>query len=89
MKDGNSFKLKKHHTFVIDGEHGSYKIPPLEQLPYDVWKGIANASKYDTKRQIDAFRDFCIGICPEIEKEEIGDYQWLIIGKKYLELMGE
>lgn len=84
-----TFKLKKHDPFVIEGEHGKYEIPPLDSLEYDAWKDMATASKGDVKTQINACKAFFLGVCPPLANENIGDYNWMIIGKKYLEIMGE
>lgn len=84
------FKLTKHEPFVIEGVHGSYEIPPLENLEYEDWKGIAEASQQsDFKKKLDAFREFFIRICPDLEKEGLADNQCMALGTAYMMDMGK
>ncbi len=86
----NSFKLKHHEPFKFEGDHGTYLIQPLEKLTYDEWKDVAAlAEGADTKMMLDAYKEFFLRVCPDLEKEDIGDNQWLQFGSLYFESMGE
>lgn len=90
MAKKNSFKLIHHMPFTFEGDHGTYEIPPLEKLAYDEWKDVAAlANGADAKQTLDAYKEFFLLICPNLEKEEIGDNQWLQFGSAYFESMGE
>ena len=88
----HGFKLKHNEPFMFYGDKGEYEIPPLEKLAYDDWKdmaGILTGNRGDTKMILDSYKEFFLRICPDLEKEEIGDNQWLQFGSAYLESMGE
>lgn len=84
------YKLKHHEAFEFEGDKGTYTIPPLEQLAYDEWKGVASlANGADARQMLEAYKSFFLAICPELKEEEIGDNQWLQFGTAYFESMGE
>lgn len=89
MAKKNSFILTKHEPFTIVG-NTEHKIPPLEDLSYEDWKGVAALRNgTDTKRIIEAYKAFFEAVCPELKDEPIGDNQWIMIGKSYFDYMGE
>lgn len=86
------FKLKHHEPFIFEGDNGSYSIPPLEELTYDQWKGVASVSTNadaDARIILAAYKTFFLEVCPDLENEKIGDNQWLQFGSLYFESMGE
>lgn len=86
----NSFKLKHHEPFTFEGDKGTYKIPPLEELAYEDWKDVAGLTRgSDMKKTLDAYKAFFLRVCPDLEQEAIGDNQWLQLGGIYFRAMGE
>lgn len=88
----HGYKLKHNEPFIFYGDNGDYEIKPLEKLEYDDWKdlaGVLTGKDSDTKTILESYKEFFLRICPDLEKEEIGDNQWLQFGSAYLESMGE
>ena len=91
MAKRKTFKLKHHEPFEIEGELGTYEIPPLEKMAYDDWKDVAALLNGDADmgNMLEAYKSFFLNVCPDIANEEIGDNQWLQLGSAYFESMGE
>ena len=86
----SKYILKHHDPFVFQGDEGTYKIPPLEELSYDSWKDVAAlANGADPRQILDAYKAFFLDVCPDLAKEKIGDNQWIQFGSKYFDSMGE
>lgn len=81
-----SFQISEHEDFTINGTKGTYIIPALSKLPYDAIKGFFQKNKTPTPREaLDMYKSFFLGLAPGLEDEPIGDFQWLQIGKAYME----
>lgn len=91
MKKRETFKLKHKEPFAVECDGGTvYEIPPLDRLAYEDWADISQlGDDADTKMVIDTYRAFFLRVCPDLEGEDIGDNQWVILGRGYLEAMGE
>ena len=86
-----SFKLTHNEPFEFIGDNGKYIIPPLDDLSYADWKGVAALAggKADTKKILEEYKKFFLRICPELADEKIGDNQWIQFGTAYFAAMGE
>lgn len=92
MAKKNRFKLSHNEPFFFEGDKGEYEIPPLDKLTYEDWKTVAeltNKKDVDTGVVLDAYKEFFLRICPELENEAIGDNQWFQFGTAYFRAMGE
>ena len=90
MGKRNAFKLTHKEPFLVECEKEKHEIPPLDRLKYDDWADISQLPEAaDTKQVIDTYKAFFMRVCPSLESEDIGDNQWVILGKAYLKAMGE
>lgn len=81
-----SFQISEHEDFTINGTKDTYTIPALNKLPYDAIKVFFKKDKTPTPHEaVEMYKTFFLSIAPGLADEPIGDFQWLQIGKAYME----
>lgn len=79
-----AYTLKKRAPFVIEGEKGTYTIPPISTLSMDDI-GVIMDLKPDTPvaDRVAAFKAFLLKMAPGLKDEDIGDYGYAQIYQAY------
>lgn len=90
MGKKTTYKLTHMDPFAVECDNGVHEIPTLDHLKYDDWADISQLpGTADTKQVIETYRAFFLRVCPSLENEDIGDSQWVKLGKAYLQAQGE
>lgn len=84
MAKNNVFKLVKHYPFIVEGEHGNYEIPHPQKLDLDIVEPLVDMVEGKSmKERSKISKEFFLQVCPDLEKEEISDYDWLSLMNMY------
>lgn len=80
----NRFKLVKHGPFIVEGEKETYEIPHPQTLDLDLVEPLASLNEGSSaKERSKKSKEFFLQICPELENEDISDYDWLSLMSMY------
>ena len=79
-----AFVIKKPELFAIEGQKGNYTIPAMSTLDTDQMGGILTmVPETPAAEKVAIAKDFILRMCPEIEKEELGDWGYFQIYMAY------
>ncbi|MCR4739177.1 MAG: hypothetical protein K5886_02820 [Lachnospiraceae bacterium] len=80
----NSFIIKEHEPFIIEGKKGKYEIPAWVTLSADDVEELSKLNiNTPPKERYAILKDFLLKVAPGLDKEGLGDMGYVQIYSAY------
>lgn len=84
MENKNRFKISRHEPFIVEGENGEHKIPHPEKFSIELMEELTKIDEdIPLADKVKIIKGLFLQVCPDLEKEDMSDYDWLHLMSKY------